>query len=157
MQRRARELGLVPALPLRQVAMDEQSDVLIIGAGVAGALVAWSLARAGVGVTILEAGPSVDRAEATERLRRAVAKLPEAPYQRPPHAGSPATINDTYLRQDGPDPFSSTYLRVVGGTTWHWLGTALRLLPSDFEMHRQYGLGEDWPITYAELEPWYGE
>src|SRR3954470_19229816 len=98
--------------------MTEQSDVVVIGAGAAGALVAWSLARVGVGVTILEAGPKVDRTKATERLRRAATKLPEAPYQLAPHAGSPVTLNDTYLRQDGPDHFSSTYLRVVGGTTW---------------------------------------
>jgi choline dehydrogenase-like flavoprotein len=56
-----------------------------------------------------------------------------------PYAESPATIGDSYIRQDGPDPFRSTYLRQVGGTTWHWLGTALRLLPSDLELQSRYG------------------
>ena len=57
--------------------------------------------------------------------------------------------------QDGPEPFRSTYLRQVGGTTWHWLGTALRLLPSDLELQARYGVGADWPLSYADLAPWY--
>jgi choline dehydrogenase-like flavoprotein len=72
-----------------------------------------------------------------------------------PYAESPATIGDSYIRQDGPDPFRSTYLRQVGGTTWHWLGTALRLLPSDLELQSRYGVGADWPLRYADLATWY--
>jgi choline dehydrogenase-like flavoprotein len=123
----------------------EQSDVLIVGSGVAGALIAWSLARAGARVTVVEAGPEVDRGAALARLERAAIRVPEAPYESAPYAESPATIKDTYIRQDGPEPFRSTYLRVVGGTTWHWLGTALRLLPSDLELRSRYGIGVDWP------------
>jgi choline dehydrogenase-like flavoprotein len=133
----------------------EQSDVLIIGSGVAGALIAWSLARAGAQVTIIEAGPEVDRGVALTRLERAAIRVPEAPYESAPYAESPATIKDTYIRQDGPDPFRSTYLRQVGGTTWHWLGTALRLLPSDLELRSRYGIGVDWPLAYSDLAPWY--
>lgn len=106
--------------------MAEQSDVLIVGAGVAGALIAYSLAGAGARVTVVEAGPQVDRGVALQRLERAAIRVPEAPYEMAPYAESPATIKDTYIQQDGPDPFRSTYLRLVGGTTWHWLGTALR-------------------------------
>ena len=82
-------------------------------------------------------------------------RVPEAPYEMAPYAESPATIEDTYIRQDGPDPFRSTYLRLVGGTTWHWLGTALRLLPSDLELRSRYGVGADWPLNYADLATWY--
>ena len=46
--------------------MTEQTDVLIVGAGVAGALMAWSLADAGARVTIVEAGPHVDRGVAVQ-------------------------------------------------------------------------------------------
>ena len=135
--------------------MTEQSDVLIVGAGVAGALIAWSLARAGARVTIVEAGPQVDRGVALGRFMQAAVRVPEAPYRSGLHAQSPATINDTYIRQDGPDRFRSTYLRQVGGTTWHWLGTALRLLPPDLELRTRYGVGADWPLTYLDLAPWY--
>jgi choline dehydrogenase-like flavoprotein len=134
----------------------EERDVLIVGAGVAGALIAWSLARAGARVTVVEAGPPVDRGTAVVRLMNSAMRLPETPYENSPHAESPATINDTYFRQVGPDLFRSTYLRLVGGTTWHWLGTALRLLPSDLELRSRFGVGADWPLAYSELAPWYG-
>jgi choline dehydrogenase-like flavoprotein len=135
--------------------LTEQTDVLIVGAGVAGALIAWSLASAGARVTIVEAGPHVDRSAALERFKQSAVRVPEAPYEAGPHAESPATIQDAYIRQDGPDLFRSTYLRLVGGTTWHWLGTALRLLPSDLELQSRYGVGADWPLDYSDLATWY--
>ncbi len=135
--------------------MADESDVLIVGSGVAGALIAWRLARAGMRVTVVEAGPEVDRGAAVDRFKQAAARVPEAPYRMRPYAGYPASIGDTYIRQDGPEPFRSTYLRQVGGTTWHWLGTALRLLPQDFELRRRYGVGVDWPLSYSDLAPWY--
>src|SRR6185436_3149798 len=64
---------------------------------------------------------------------------------------------DAYYVQVGPQKFSSTYLRQVGGTTWHWLGTCLRFVPDDFRLRSRFGRGVDWPIQYAALEPWYGE
>jgi choline dehydrogenase-like flavoprotein len=57
----------------------------------------------------------------------------------------------------GPNKFKSTYLKVVGGTTWHWLGTCLRFVPNDFRLRTAHGRGIDWPISYDELEPFYGE
>ncbi|MGE0037699.1 MAG: GMC family oxidoreductase [Xanthobacteraceae bacterium] len=135
--------------------MADESDVLIVGAGVAGALIAWRLARAGIRVTVVEAGPEVDRGAAVGRFKQAPIRVPEAPYRMRPYAEYPTTIDDTYIRQDGPEPFRSTYLRQVGGTTWHWLGTALRLLPHDLELRRRYGVGVDWPLNYADLAPWY--
>ena len=64
---------------------------------------------------------------------------------------------DFWYRQTGPDKFASTYIKVVGGTTWHWLGTCLRLVPHDFRLKSRYGQGVDWPISYGDLEPFYGE
>ena len=135
--------------------MADHSDVIIVGAGVAGALIAWRLATAGLRVTVVEAGPRVDRTAAVARFRASAIRVPESPYAAAAHAGRPATIDDTYIRQDGPDRFRSGYLRQVGGTTWHWLGTALRLLPSDFELNSRYGVATDWPMTYQDLVPWY--
>jgi choline dehydrogenase-like flavoprotein len=106
-------------------------------------------------VTVVEAGPHVDRSAALKRFKQSAVRVPEAPYEAGPHAESPATVQDTYIRQDGPDLFRSTYLRVVGGTTWHWLGTALRLLPSDLELQSRYGVGADWPLDYSDLATWY--
>jgi len=85
-----------------------------------------------------------------------VIKVPECPYPPTPEAMHPIS-NDlhSWYEQEGPDVFSSTYLKVVGGTTWHWLGTCLRFVPNDFRLKTQYGQAVDWPLTYEELEPFY--
>ncbi|HEX5503098.1 MAG TPA: GMC family oxidoreductase [Thermomicrobiales bacterium] len=133
-----------------------EADVVIVGAGVAGTLVGWSLARAGARVLILEAGPAVDRARAVKTFRAALAKAPNAPYPDVPYAPRPKVTDlRGYYVQAGPDLFKSAYERQVGGTTWHWNATAMRHLPSDFAIRSRYGVGVDWPITYAQLEPWY--
>lgn len=132
------------------------ADVVIIGAGIAGTVTAHKLATAGVKTLILEAGPRVDRAQALAAFRSALIKIPESPFPRVQHAPGPTviTLQDYYV-QDGPDLFKSSYLRLVGGTTWHWLGTTLRLLPSDFRMKTLFGVGVDWPMDYDTLEPYY--
>ena len=131
------------------MADDITADVIIVGSGVAGAIMAAKLAAAGVKVAILEAGASVDRGEAVENYWNAVVKVPECPYPPVAQAMHPITDNlDYWYRQTGPDKFSSTYIKVVGGTTWHWLGTSLRLVPNDFRLKSTYGHGVDWPIGY---------
>lgn len=127
------------------------ADVVIVGSGVAGALIATRLAAAGAKVRILEAGPRTDRAAAVTRYRSGLYA-----YESPEWAPQPTTSDlDVYYVQAGPVKFSSDYERRVGGTTWHWLGNCPRLLPSDFEMKTRFGVGVDWPLSYDELEPWY--
>jgi choline dehydrogenase-like flavoprotein len=152
-------------------ASPEHYDVVIVGSGVAGALVAWKLASAGRKVLILEAGEQgPSRAELVEKFAAATNKSLGSPYvasepakipgpeqyggtQKPP----PLFARDDYYDQAGKDDYLSTYERRVGGTTWHWLGHTPRLLPNDFNLNSLYGVGEDWPISYAQLEPWYCE
>ena len=134
------------------------AHVVIVGSGVAGMLVAYRLAQAGVQVLVLEAGPPVLRNDALTNYRNAVAKTPESPYPDTAYAPRPSVLDqEGYYVQEGPDNFKSTYVRRVGGTTWHWLGTSLRHLPNDFHMRSLYGVAEDWPLSYEELEPWYLE
>ncbi|MGH9347609.1 MAG: GMC family oxidoreductase [Vicinamibacterales bacterium] len=138
--------------------MQRTADVVIVGSGVAGSLAATRLAGHGLRILVLEAGPRVKRIDAIGQFHRALIKVPESPYPNAdfaPHPQSDAL--DGYYVQDGPDRFSSTYLRQVGGTTWHWLGTALRLVPDDFRLRSRFGVGVDWPISYDDLEPWYCE
>ncbi len=63
--------------------MDIHADVLIIGSGVAGALLACELAGKGARVVIMEAGRRVDRAEAVSRFHAAYPKTPESAYFTP--------------------------------------------------------------------------
>jgi len=132
------------------------ADVVIVGAGISGTIMAHRLAKGGAKVLILESGPRVDRNEAIETYRSALIKIPESPFPRSTAAPGPTVIDlEGYYVQEGPDLFKSSYLRLVGGTTWHWLGTTIRLLPDDFAMKTKFGVAVDWPITYADLDPWY--
>jgi len=80
------------------------------------------------------------------------------PFPPSPKADHPISNDpDYWYRQTGPDKFKSTYLKVVGGTTWHWLGSCLRFVPNDFRLCGAYRCGTDWPITYEDLEPFYSE
>ena len=49
--------------------------------------------------------------------------------------------------QAGPETFNTLQARVVGGTTWHWGGLALRYHPNDFVLKSKYGVGVDWPLA----------
>jgi len=134
------------------------ADVVIVGSGVAGAMIGYSLARNGVKVLILEAGPRVDRAQAVIQFRKSSTKGPNSPYPAHPKVPQP-DLDDigAYYVQAGPVPFRGLQARVVGGTTWHWGGLTLRYRPNDFVLKSKFGVGVDWPLSYNDLEPWYVE
>jgi glucose dehydrogenase len=134
-------------------------DVVVVGAGVAGALIAYRLGLAGKRVALVESGPeAADRMDLVKHFALAETRGPGSPYMwtRNEQAPDPETHKDYYVFA-GERTFKSTYERLVGGSTWHWLGNVPRLLPSDFRMRSLYGVGEDWPLTYDELEDWYCE
>jgi choline dehydrogenase-like flavoprotein len=88
---------------------DLRADVVIVGSGVAGALIAAKLAQQGVKVIVLEAGPRIDRVEAVERFFSAPVKVPECAYPQGPEIPHPVTNKlDGWFRQTGPDFFKST-------------------------------------------------
>lgn len=133
------------------------TDVLVIGAGVAGALVAWRLAMDGHGVVLVDAGAHVTRTDAVGRWAAAASKTLGVPYRDTPddpYSSFPDGAAD-YHYLSAPGTFKSTYVRRVGGSTWHWQGSTPRLVPNDFRMRSQYGVGVDWPIDYDTLESWY--
>jgi len=138
---------------------DVSTDVLIIGSGVAGALCAYRLAQKGVKVTILEAGPRIKREDIVTGFRNSPYLDLSAGYPNTPWAPRPdwGTGKDRYIEQIGPDVSAMEYLRLVGGTSWHWSANSIRLLPSDFQMHTTRSVGLDWPISYSDLEPYYTE
>ena len=135
----------------------EQFDIVIVGAGIAGALVADVLAQKKYRVLVLDAGPEEqNRGQLLLRYYADPSKHSDSPYPASPHAPQPiAGSPNEYFDNIGKDTFSASYVRRVGGTTWHWEGLTPRLLPTDFSLQTSYGVGIDWPIRYDELEPWY--
>ena len=154
-------------------------DVVIVGSGVAGALVAYKLVKAGKKVCILEAGGfAADRAGRYEMIDNFIgspSKATDAPFcgdnvlaSQPNPRKSPDGINAeaaegvNYYVYPPPekykgDKFVSYYGRLVGGSMWHWQGIYVRMIPSDFEMKKRFGRGEDWPISYKDIERYYVE
>ncbi|WP_329070717.1 GMC family oxidoreductase [Streptomyces sp. NBC_01429] len=149
----------------------EDHDVIVVGAGVAGSLVARQLGDRGWRVLVLEAGlgddggpggaPAVD----AERFRSAPVKVPSAAIAANPLVPSPDVLElggrtgggyraEGYFVQNGRLPYASGYLRVNGGTGTAWTGLAPRMHPEDFHT-AEFGYGRDWPIGYEELEPYY--
>jgi choline dehydrogenase-like flavoprotein len=146
--------------------MESDYDVIIIGAGVAGALAAYSLMCEGakLKVLMLEAGQAEpDRLKLVGNYASADRKSSVSPYKGSPADTEapfpdPDKLTDYYVQSsDRNFQFQSTYLRLIGGSTWHWLGNVPRFVPSDFRMRSQYGVGVDWPISYDDLERWYGK
>ena len=135
-------------------------DVVIVGAGVAGAIAAKQLSEQGKTVLILEAGTAEGLTlegfqSYVEQFYSAVDKNPNSPYPRNLNAPSPTDDKYRYFEEKGPLPLSGSYTRVLGGTTMHWEGKTLRMLPEDFQLNSIYGQGLDWPIAYEELRPYY--
>ena len=148
-------------------------DAVIVGAGIAGAIIADGLSRAGKRVLIVEAGLGEHLslkgyAEYLERFYGTAIKDNQSPYPtnpnapmprgstlRPVAAGQPETSG--YLVQNGPFITDTVYTRVLGGTSMHWEAKTPRMLPEDFEMGSRFGCAPNWPISYDDLEPFYRE
>lgn len=152
-------------------------DVVIVGSGIAGSIVAKLLTNEGKKVLLLEAGLKAGMEMNPEkvyknyqnylnRFYQASAKVPNAPYPNLKDAPSSNVLDlepiqkgvpsdKGYFVQMGPLPFASDNTRAPGGTTLHWLGTTLRMLPNDFKMKTKYGVGVDWPIAYSEMNRYY--
>jgi choline dehydrogenase-like flavoprotein len=146
-------------------------DAVVIGGGPVGAHVAWQLGLQQKRVLILEAGRAGGLSyegyrSYVDSYHTAWVKDTNSPYPMNASAPFPHETDLTkihrgtpdlngYQVQNGPQAFASTYLRQLGGTSLHWLGTVPRFVPNDFRMKTQYGVGVDWPVTYDEIQDDY--
>lgn len=128
-------------------------DVCIVGSGIAGAMVAARLAGTGAKVLMLEAGQHFDRSSRFEQLRsHEILRTPLWPWVSEGRDGyvdtSAPEIGYTYTLND-------SRVRAVGGSTLVWGGLINRFRETDFRSASTYGMGWDWPISYADVEPYY--
>jgi choline dehydrogenase-like flavoprotein len=149
----------------------ETYDVVIIGSGVAGAILANELGRSGKSVLVLEAGTTNGTTldgyqEYLTRFYSTAYKDNQSPYPfnsdvpmprstdaRKITPGIPETSG--YLVQNGPFGTDTTYTRVYGGTTMHWEAKTPRMLPADFLMRDTHDVGRNWPIKYESMHEYY--
>jgi len=139
-------------------------DVCVIGSGAGGGMAAKVLTEGGLNVVLLEAGPQVYPEKDYKMLMW--------PYDLPHRgAGVGGKAGDNFgefLAPNGAwqiegEPYTSApganfqwfRSRIVGGRTNHWGRIALRFAPIDFQSKTRDGLGDDWPITYDDLAPYY--
>lgn len=129
-----------------------EPDVLVVGAGAAGAALSWRLASHGVGVLCLEEGDWVDRDS-----------IPKAHVDwevRGRHYWNPApSIRDREVdyavTNGGENPVDPFMYSAVGGSTIGFGAQYWRLQPSDFRTRSLDEFGVDWPIGYEDLVPYY--
>lgn len=127
---------------MRKFADDDVVDIVIVGCGAGGGVLAQRLARAGWKVVAMDAGPFWDPDEQWVSDERGSHDL---------YWTEPRVIG-------GADPVplgSNNSGRGVGGGTVHFAGYVPRFHPSDFRTASVDGVGADWPISYWDLKPYY--
>lgn len=131
-------------VPMREHRGDAEVDFAIVGTGAGGATLAAKLAEAGFSVVAFDAGP----------------------FWRPleDFASDETEQQKLFWTDDrlsgGDDPVelgANNSGRGVGGSTVHFSMVSLRFRPEWFKARSLLGYGVDWPVTYAEMAPYYQE
>ena len=141
----------------------KQYDAIIVGSGAGGGMAAYRLSKAGLKICMLEAGPMYNAQKNVTQLK--------------PAWESPRRGRSTKYRPFGDfdacyggwdiegEPYTTAAgtewdwfrARMLGGRTNHWGRISLRFGPHDFKRKSIDGLGDDWPIGYEDISPYYDE
>ena len=149
-------------MPFQIKAQTKIYDVCIVGSGAGGGMAAKILSESGLNVAVLEAGPNYDPAAEEDKTQM------KWPWESPrrgasvtrPFGDFDAALGgweikgEPYTRADG-TAFDWFRSRMLGGRTNHWGRISLRFGPLDFKRKDHDGLGENWPISYDVVKPYY--
>lgn len=138
-------------------------DVVIVGSGAGGGMATKILSEAGFDVAVVEAGPFFDPALDEDRTQL------RWPWESPRRGASSDRRSfgdfdaayggwnlegEPYTKAPGTS-FSWFRSRMLGGRTNHWGRISLRFGPLDFKRKSVDGLGDNWPIGYDDVKPYY--
>lgn len=137
-------------------------DAVIVGSGAGGGMATKILSEAGLNIAVVEAGPHFDPANPEQQTQM------KWPWESPRRgANTQRTFGDfdalyggwdipgePYTRKDG-TKFDWFRARMLGGRTNHWGRISLRFSERDFKHKDVDGLGENWPIGYEDVKPYY--
>ncbi len=140
----------------------KEYDVIIVGSGAGGGMSAKVLAESGLSVAIVEAGPFFDPTDPAQMTQL------KWPYESPRRGASTTRAfgdfdaayggweidGEPYTRAEGTE-FDWFRSHMLGGRTNHWGRISLRFGPKDFKRKDIDGLGDNWPISYDEVKPYY--
>ena len=140
----------------------ETYDAIIVGSGAGGGMATKILSEAGLNIAVVEAGPFFDPAKPEHQTQL------KWPWESPRRgAGTTRVFGDFDAAYGGWDIEGEPYTRnkgtkfdwfrsrMLGGRTNHWGRISLRFGPKDFKHKSIDGLGEDWPISYDDVKPYY--
>lgn len=140
----------------------KEYDVIIVGSGAGGGMATNVLANSGLKVALLEAGPFFDPKDPKTQTQL------KWPYESPRRGASSTRAfgdfdmswgdweveGEPYTQKDDTQ-FMWWRSRMLGGRTNHWGRISLRFGPNDFKHKDVDGLGDNWPISYDDVKPYY--